>query len=286
MADTQFSMFPKAPAEEEKEPSLASRLGSRMFERQQDMARLFGTLIGAMSSIFSPGAAARTVSVRVAIRQIFFTGVQALPLVGVIAVFVGAPTVIQVQLMAAALPTDFLGRILVAIILRELAPFATAVVVAGRSGTAMATELGNMKANSEILGLASVGIDPLRFIVFPRIVGTVVSVLALTVYFGAMALLASYALSQMMGSSSFSALSGAFSDALVPEDLALFLIKGTGLGTMVGWLCCHYGLEVQTSPTEVPQMASHAVVMTLVACVIFNTVVTAGFYWIVGPPVH
>ena len=123
MADTQFSMFPKAPAEEEKEPSLASRLGSRMFERQQDMARLFGTLIGAMSSIFSPGDAARTVSVRVAIRQIFFTGVQALPLVGVIAVFVGATTVIQVQLMAAALPTDFLGRILVAIILRELAPF-------------------------------------------------------------------------------------------------------------------------------------------------------------------
>ena len=54
----------------------------------------------------------------------------------------------------------------------------------------------------------------------------------------------------------------------------------------MGWLSCHYGLEVRVSPTEVPQKASQAVIMTLLTCVIYNAMVTAGFYMIVGPPVR
>ncbi len=56
-----------------------------------------------------------------------------------------------------------------AVVLRELAPLITAIVVAGRSGTAIATELGNMKVSSEVLALMSLGIDPPRFIVWPRL---------------------------------------------------------------------------------------------------------------------
>ena len=51
---------------------------------------------------------------------------------------------------------------------------------------------------------------------------------------------------------------------------------------MVGWLSSHYGLEVMGSPTEVPQKASRAVVMSLLGCVVFNTAVTAVFYAAVG----
>jgi len=51
------------------------------------------------------------------------------------------------------------------------------------------------------------------------------------------------------------------SRGVLPFDLGLFLLKGVGLGTIVGWLCCHYGLQVKSSPTEVPQKASRAVVM-------------------------
>jgi ABC-type transporter Mla maintaining outer membrane lipid asymmetry permease subunit MlaE len=70
----------------------------------------------------------------------------------------------------------------------------------------------------------------------------------------------------------------------MPQDLLLFLTKGLGLGTIVGWLSCHFGLEVKSSPTEVPQQASRAVVMSLLGCVVYNTALTAGFYWLVGPP--
>ena len=69
----------------------------------------------------------------------------------------------------------------------------------------------------------------------------------------------------------------------MPADLILYLTKCIGLGTIVGWLCCHFGLEAQTSPTEVPQRASQAVMMSLLTCVLFNTLVTALFYTMVGP---
>ncbi len=65
----------------------------------------------------------------------------------------------------------------------------------------------------------------------------------------------------------------------MPFDLGLFLLKGVGLGAIVGWLCCHYGLQVKSSPTEVPQQASRAVVMSLLCGVVYSTFVTALFYW-------
>jgi phospholipid/cholesterol/gamma-HCH transport system permease protein len=143
-----------------------------------------------------------------------------------------------------------------------------------------------MKVNQEIHGLVSVGIDPHRFVVFPRLIGAVTSVLVLTVYFGALAIIGGGIASALLGRFSFAALRSGFMSALLPADLPLFVLKGTGLGFIVGWLPCHFGLEVGTSPTEVPQRASQAVVLTMLACVGFNTIVTVVFYWIAGPPVR
>ena len=89
----------------------------------------------------------------------------------------------------------------------------------------------------------------------------------------------------MTGAGSESLLAG-IRAALTPYDFALFFGKGLGLGTLVGWLSCHYGFGVKSSPTEVPQMASHAVVMSLFGAVTFNTLTTAVFYFTVGPPLR
>ena len=218
--------------------------------------------------------------------QILFTGVQALGLVSVIALFLGATIIIQIGMMAPATTGDILGRILVAVVLRELAPLGTAIIVGGRSGTAIAAELGGMKVNSEILALSSLGIDPSRYVVLPRLLGVVVSVLALMVYFGVVAIVGGYIVSLPIIPSSFGALRAGFSEALGPADLLLFFGKGVGLGTIVGWASCHFGLQVSVSPTEVPQMASRAVVTSLLGCVVFNTAVTAAFYWAVGSPMR
>jgi phospholipid/cholesterol/gamma-HCH transport system permease protein len=279
-----MSLYPRHP--ETERPGVVQKMGKSTLGAYESTFGLAQTLLGALSAQFEPGEAARDVSSRLAVRQVFFTGFEALPLVSVIAIFVGATIVIQIQIMAAQMPGEMIGRIIVATVLRELAPLTTAIIVAGRSGTAIATELGNMKANSEILALSSLGVDPLRFIVWPRLVGAVVSVLVLTVYFGILAIMSGYLVCVLMGASSFGSLQTGFAEALVPEDAVLYFTKAGGLGLLVGWLSCHYGLEVRVSPTEVPQKASKAVIMSLLTCVIYNTIVTAGFYMVVGPPMR
>lgn len=283
MAKPDFSLFPEGPAERRRNP--VTQLGAATVGYFRFYRGLFSTLARSILAYFEPGEAAAAVARRITVRQVFFTGFEALPLVSLMALLVGATIIIQAQLVSP-LPGEVLGKVLVAVILREVAPLTTALVVAGRSGTAMATELGNMKVNDEVLGLMSLGINPYRFIVLPRLVGTVVSVLVLTVYFGALAIMGGYLVTALIGGPSFPAMQAGFAEALIPLDLPLFVLKGTGLGVIVGWLCCHFGLEVGASPTEVPQRASQAVVSGMLACVVFNTLLTVGFYWFAGPPIN
>jgi phospholipid/cholesterol/gamma-HCH transport system permease protein len=272
--DPRASHIPQATA--------LGRLGRAAIDRYRRWRSLAGTLGGALLAPFTPGRAARRVVRRVLLLQVFYTGFQALGLVSTIGLLLGATIVIQTELMVPSTDSALIGKVMVAVVLRELAPLTTAIVVAGRSGTAIATELGNMKVSSEILALSSLGIDPPRFVVMPRLVAAALSVVVLMVYFGGVALLGTIGVGMVLANLSFAALESGISGALTPYDLPLFLGKGMGLGMIVGWLCCHYGLEVKSSPTEVPQMASRGVVMSLLGCVAFNTFATAVFYWTVG----
>jgi len=268
------------------EASLTGRLGHRVLGFVRRSQGLLGTLGAAALSLSTPGIAARRVVRRVLLAQIMFTGFQAVALIGAIGALLGATIVIQMELMVPAADSALIGKVLVAVVLRELAPLLTAIVVAGRSGTAIATELGNMQVNREILALTALGIDPARFIVLPRLVSAVVSVVVLMVYFTAIALLSTAGLGMVLGSAGSESLLTGIRAGLTPYDLVLFFGKGASLGLLVGWLSCHYGLGVRSSPTEVPQMASRAVVMSLLGAVAFNTLATAVFYWTVGPPLR
>jgi phospholipid/cholesterol/gamma-HCH transport system permease protein len=266
--------------------STVGQFGRAALDLGRRWQALAATLGGAALALTTPGKGARKVVRRVLLTQVFYTGVQALGLVSTIGLLLGATIVIQTELMVPSADSALIGKVLVAVVLRELAPLITAIVVAGRSGTAIATELGNMKVSSEVLALASLGIDPPRFVVMPRLVATALSVVVLMVYFAGVAIAGTVAVGTALAHVSFDGLHGGVSAALTAYDLPLFLVKGVGLGTIVGWLSCHYGLEVRSSPTEVPQMASRGVVMSLLGCVAFNTFATAMFYWTVGPPLR
>jgi len=259
-------------------------VGRSALRNFRGLVDLLATLGNAVASTSTPGVSARRTAHAVTLTQILFTGVQAVTLVSIIGMLIGATIVIQTSLMVPGADGELLGKILVAVVLRELSPLITAIIVAGLSGTAIATELGNMKANSEILALSSLGIDPVRYVVLPRMIGCIVSVVALMIYFTIVSLTSAFALGVLATGASLSSFQQGVSGSVMPHDLALFFAKGVGLGTIVGWLPCHFGLGVKSSPTEVPQQASRAVVNSLLGCVVYNTLLTAGFYWLVGPP--
>lgn len=211
--------------------------------------------------------------------QIYFTGFQALPLITVLALGAGGIVILQSSSNLNLLGgTEMIGKLLVVIIVREIGPLMTALVVIARSGTAVASEVGNMRANREIEALESIGINPLSYIVFPRMLGGLISVVCLSIYFILISLMGGYVLTRLLHDLPFSFYTESLARAVAAEDLGLFLLKSTFSGIIIFVISCYQGLLVGRSPTEVPVQTTQAVVKSIIYVVIFNFSVTALFY--------
>jgi phospholipid/cholesterol/gamma-HCH transport system permease protein len=207
--------------------------------------------------------------------QIYFTGWQALPLISILAIASGGVVIMQSSLQLSRVGgAGMLGQLLVAVVVRELGPLITALIVIARSGTAVASELGNMKVNRETEALEAMGINPLSYIVFPRILGGIISVVCLAFYFVLVALLGGYVIAYFFLDLSFVFYTDTLSQALTVSDVWLFLIKNIFGGIWIFVVCCYQGLLVKESPSEVPQVTTKAVVNSIIYVVGFNLLVT------------
>lgn len=211
--------------------------------------------------------------------QIYFTGWQAVPIITILSLAAGSVVILQASSQLTLLGgTEMLGNLLVVIVVRELGPLITALVVVARSGTAVASELGNLRANREIEALETMGINPLSYIVFPRVVGGVVSVVCLAIYFTLVALIGGFAVTKLIHDISFQFYLDSLARAIATEDLGLFLLKNIFSGSIIFIICCYQGLSVRRSPTEVPIVTTQAVVKSIIYVVCFNMAVTTLFY--------
>ncbi|MBK9294151.1 MAG: ABC transporter permease [Oligoflexia bacterium] len=216
---------------------------------------------------------------KVIITQIYFTGYQALTLVAMMALITGTLVIMQSsQQLSKVGGGAMLGDLLVVLIFRELGPLITALIVIARSGTAVASELGNMKVNYEIQALESMGINPLSYIVFPRLVGGVISLLCLTFLFCLIALFGGYLVSNFINPISFKFYTDGIAYAMNNTDVILFLVKNIFSGIIIFGVCSYQGMQVKQSFTEVPQVTTKAVVNSIVFTVGFNTLISLSVY--------
>lgn len=211
--------------------------------------------------------------------QIYFTGWQAVPIITVMALAAGGVTILQSQANLSLLGgTEMIGNLLVVIITREVGPLITALIVIARSGTAVASEVGNMRANREIEALESMGVNPLSFIVFPRLIGGVISVICLAFYFNVVALMGGFVITKLLQDMPFNFYVDSLSRAIAMDDFYIFLLKNSFSGMIIFVVSCYQGLTVKRSSHEVPQVTTVAVVNSVIYVTVFNLGVTALFY--------
>lgn len=211
--------------------------------------------------------------------QIYFTGFQALPLISVLALASGSIVILQASTNLSLLGgAAMLGDLMVAIVVRELAPLLTALIVIARSGTAVASEIGNMRVNKEVEALESMGIHPLSYVVFPRLVGGVISVVCLATYYVLIAILGGFLVTSLLHSITFSYYSDSLARAFSSVDFGLFILKNTFSGAIIFMISCYQGFLVKQGPHEVPQVTTKAVVNSVIYVVAFNMIVTILFY--------
>lgn len=207
--------------------------------------------------------------------QIYFSGVMALPLMTFIALAVGSITVLQTTAQLSVVgPQEVMGNILVVTIVRELGPLLTSLIVIARSGTAVASEVGNMQVNKEIESLRLMSIEPLSYVVFPRIIGGIVSLVCLAFYFNTVALLGGYFVASFVSELTFSFYLDFISHALSPNDFLLNILKNIVGGLLIFSIACEQGFKVKQGPHEVPIATTKSVVHSIIAVVAFNLGIT------------
>lgn len=258
---------------------MLQQIGKSVMERVDpvlDMAALF---VAAMKELFSKGQSGGKLVFDVILRQILFTGVEGMRVITVIALLLGGAVIIEAFTQLPRVGGDsIIGSILIVVVVRELGPILTAFLVIGRSGTAISTEIGYMMVNHEVQALEMMGINPIRFIVLPRLLGVAAAIFCLSFYFNLVSLFGGYFFARLIVDYPFARFLEDVSYALSFWDVAVSGIKCLLFGFIVALICCYRGFSVRVSFTEIPQVTTRAVVLSIYACFIVNLIITAFFY--------
>ena len=215
-----------------------------------------------------------TVAIKmVLLRQLYFTGLEATYVIFVIAIIIGTVIIAQVESLVGD-NGSLTGKILVWVVLRELAPLLTAIIVIARSGTAIATELGAMKINGEIESIEMLGISADSYLVMPRIVGVTTSMIILTIYFALSVFISSFIVASIGWHIPYDHLFQGIMASLGIKEIVMLFSKSVFFGLFVSSICCWYGLGVGRSSTEIPQAATRAVMSSLFAVFVLDGVIT------------
>lgn len=206
-------------------------------------------------------------------KQLYFTGIEALIKIAIIGALVGMVIITQVTNIVGQ-QSVIIGKILAWTVVRELGPLFCAIVIIARSCTAIATELGSMRVNREVGSIQVMGIDPIAYLIVPRIAGVALSVIILTFYFQLFAIIGGLALSSILtGIPFFQNLAG-ISSALGIFEIGISLLKSIIFGLVISTVSCYHGLRVSSSITEVPQMTTIAVMQSLFTVIILDGIIS------------
>ena len=223
------------------------------------------TFIGrASSSTIRALARPRYLSLASISRQVSDTGINALPIVGLLAVMIAI--VIAYQGVVQLRPyggEDFMINLVAVSVLREMAVLITAIIVAGRSGSAFTAEIGVMKAREEVDALKVMGVDPMEMLVVPRIIGLVITLPLLTFFADMMGLLGGAAVSQALLGVALPQYIERARDALDIHDLLVGLTKAPVFAVIIAMIGCMHGLRVSGSAESVGRETTRAVVKSI-----------------------
>jgi phospholipid/cholesterol/gamma-HCH transport system permease protein len=257
-----------------------ARIGEAALSKTRQVSYLVSVVWGVLVAAARTASWPRTTR-NVLARQILFTGIEATRFVSLLAFMVGISVVVQTQLWLGKVgQSALLGPVLVMVIVREVGPLLVNFVVIGRSGTAMATELGNMRIAGEVHVLDAQGLDPFVYLVMPRVLGAAVSIFCLTVIFIVVSLVSGYLSGLLLGANTGAP--GLFAasvfKAVQPADVFNLLAKTLIPGLVTGAICSTEGLSVSTAVTEVPQAATRAVVRSTAALFVVSAVISLVTY--------
>ncbi|MCX8039434.1 MAG: ABC transporter permease [Planctomycetota bacterium] len=213
-------------------------------------------------------------------RQILFTGVEALPFTGLLAVLTGAAVAAQASVLSGNAGRELVGLLIVTALVRELGPLLVSFIVIGRSGAAIAAELAGMRVRREVDMLIAMGIDVFDYLILPRLIGVASALVGLTLAFLAMSLIAGWLILALVSANALALDDYAMMIAgqLSVRDAVMVAAKTVVAGLLIAAIACHEGFTAASSATDIPRATTRAVVRSLAAAFLWCTLISGLMY--------
>lgn len=210
------------------------------------------------------------------IKEIEFIGSKSILIIFVTALFTGMVLGLQghhtlVQFGAEAL----LGSAVALSIIRELGPVLCALMVTGRAGSAMTAEIGIMKITDQFPALEMMGVDPLKFVVSPKIIAGIICLPLLTAFFDVVGILGGYLVGVKLLGVNEGAYFGKMVSAVTFTDIYGGVVKSLFFGLILSWISCFIGYTAQADTEGVSLATTRAVVVSSLSILIIDYILTS-----------
>jgi phospholipid/cholesterol/gamma-HCH transport system permease protein len=249
-----------------------ARLGRKGIKALAGLGRahllLLGVLVGSAEVLKHP---------RLLLTQVYNIGVLSVLIVAVSGFFVGMVLGLQgYNVLSQFGASQSLGVMIAASLVRELGPVVTALLVAGRAGSALTAEIGLMKATEQISGLEMMAVDPVRRILVPRLYGGLISMPLLAALFSAVGVLGGWFVGVgLLGVDEGSFFSQMQAKLDFREDVVNGVIKSLVFGLVVTWVALFQGYDATPTSAGVSRATTRAVVHSALAVLAIDFVLTA-----------
>jgi phospholipid/cholesterol/gamma-HCH transport system permease protein len=276
------SLDVKVPFEKNPQPSVFIRFGEAMLDLISDakyMVSFVGAVLLSLLYVCFHPKSLRADDTFLCMRR---TGVDALPIVSLISFLLGLIIAFMSSIQLRQFGADIYVASLVSVAMTyELGPIMTAIIVAGRSGSSFASEIGTMKISEEVDALFTMGFDPTRFLVVPKILSAVITVPVLTLFSDVFAILGGL----FVGVFVLHLTSGAYINQTF-ETLTLFdvfwgVMKSGVFAIIIAWIGCLRGFQVRGGADSVGRGTTSAVVSSIFLIVVIDSIFAIiHVYWL------
>ncbi len=259
---------------------LAEEVGAAVVDVWRDTRTLI-SFVGELTVALAHAALhPRGVRWRDALRVAESAGVNALPIVALVSFLMGLIMAFQAAVPLRQFGAElFVANLIALSMLRELGPLMTAIILAGRSGSAFAAELGTMKVREEIDALKTMGLDPVRFLVVTRVVAAVAMTPLLTIFADLLGLIGGAVVMLSLGFPLITYFNQ-IQYAVTYGSLLGGLLKAFVFGILVAAIGCLRGLHTGTGATAVGESTTSAVVSGIILIAITDGIFSVVYYYL------
>jgi phospholipid/cholesterol/gamma-HCH transport system permease protein len=279
-ATTAPPAVPPPPGQDGEEQLLITRVGLRIVAPVLAFVEGLGEHMMLLGRTFA-WLFRRPFRPRLFFEQMEFVGVGSLPIIILVGFFAGAVSALQaVGALRMFQQERWVGFGVGVSLARELAPVFSALMITARAGSAMATELGSMRITEQIDALTTFAVNPIQYLVTPRVVASILMLPVMVMVFNVVGLLGGYVVAIILNNVDFGQAAELYRFYTDPTDYVQGLIKSVVFGLAMSLTACYQGFNVRGGAKEVGRATTRAVVVSSVSVLVLDYPLIQIFTWI------